>query len=348
MTKKPFFAERSVAQIRALKVEPAFTGQGLVERISDLGRGEALELKFWLMRGEHYQFNANSQKAARKAMYHEPCIKLDQAKTVEDALRETRQPHEIRRDSFDLPKSTRRIEEIYAPGFSFVPIYWRDGRVRIVPLADAMEGQRLASYAFTRKKDAILVRPYDSAKGVEKQGAHVAVIVPSTSIGMPAYKIKLSSVPVVNSPHANIVWTGFSTTYHEGKMPESKRWRFGFASGGEGESRDKVFMDAKDIAAMHGVWRYYMINEQNPTSWNFNPFPKFSQRAVDFYRHLCNNVVVFDRTVESNGNRRKLNSYEKSVLLVRLTRLEGHDKIMFWQKVRDPDRLEEYDWSIPR
>jgi len=170
--------------------------------------------------------------------------------------------------------------------------------------------------------------------------------VPAREAKKSRYDIRGENIPIVDSPEKHAIWPGFNTTYAEGRIPEHSLWSFGYKFARDQEQSNAVVLYPHDFAAALGIARHFMINEDNTTPWDMNPFAKPSQKAAEFYRTLCSNVLVQDPSLKSKDNLRKLYIPEKAILLARLVGKLGHDETIFWQAGRDPV-LSNYDWSIP-
>ena len=83
----------------------------------------------------------------------------------------------------------------------------------------------------------------------------------------------------------------------------------------------------------------------NWTALTFNPFALPSRKQAEFYTKLCNNVVIFDPTIEKPKHKlRKLYMAEKSMLLGRAMAHFGHEEFSFWNPQRD-GKYKTYNWS---
>ncbi len=347
MGKKSFFNERTEPQIRGLGISSVSVQRGLVDKILSLDASkQALELRFQLIPGRFYAGTRNSAQAARKTYKHGVYLNLSQCRTIEEALYEQRLPHEIRREDFDLKLGSKKEEDIEVQGYAFRPIQGNDVRKRLVPFPWIFEGARLFGYGI-KNTEGIKVMPYDDAERVQTEGASVPVSVPAREDKKQRYLIRVDNVAVVDNQNKHVIWPGFTTTYSEGKVSEHSFWSFGYKFINDRESSRNVILYPQDVAAMLGIVRHFLIEEENPVPWNMNPFAKPSFFAANYYRLLCNNVLVRDPKLKRKSKLRKLYIPEKSILLARLIGKFGHDETMFWQKGRDPDKIQDYDWSIP-
>ncbi len=98
-----------------------------------------------------------------------------------------------------------------------------------------------------------------------------------------------------------------------------------------------------DIAAYLAIVRD-TVKQHNLTPLEMNPFSIPSRQEVDFYKKLCNNILIFDPTLK-NRKTRKLHLDEKCILIARSIGVLGHDETMYWEPERD-GRLRDYNWNI--
>ncbi|NCO11675.1 hypothetical protein CO038_01455 [Candidatus Pacearchaeota archaeon CG_4_9_14_0_2_um_filter_39_13] len=345
MVRKKFFRERTPTQIRKLDIRPASTAKGLVDRIFELGPTEALLIRAQIIPGRFYSGNASSAEAARKAYKHGHYINLPQARSLQDAMEETRLPHEIRAEAFANHLEGESESEIQSVGYAFRPVQGRDRTKRLVPFAWLMEGARIFTYA-VQSAGGIDVKPYPDAERVETEGANIVVSVPSRTEKKERYQSRLHSVPVIDNRAKHAISLGFNSTYSEGKVPEHSLWSFGYKFKGDQEESHSLITYPHDVAGMLGVSAHFMVKMQNKVPWDMNQFAKPSQLAADFYRKLRNNVLITDPSIEGKDKNRKLYVPEVSIMLARLIGRVGTEESMFWMAGRDP-RPDSYDWSIP-
>ena len=344
MSKKAFFRERTPAEIRRLDVQKR--QYDLVKRILELdAAGEAVLINAQLIPGRFFIRAKNAAEAGRKAYKHGEYVPLNQARALGDALDETRLPHEMRRETLDRTLGSKREQEIEAIGYSFRPVQGRDRRKRLVPFAWILEGARIFAYAM-QSAGGISVFSYEGAQIVEKEGANIVVKVPAREEKKERYNIRLESIPTLDTPSKHAISLGFNSTYAEGKVPEHSLWSFGYKFKDDQEQSRAVIFYPHDVAGELAATRHFLLNDENTIPWDMNPFAKPSRLAVNFYRKLCNNVLIVDPSVKEKDKSRKLYIPEKSILLARLIGKLGHDETMFWKPKRDA-KLQDYDWSIP-
>ncbi len=319
MAKKAFFDERTPAQIKAFRLKPANMQRGLVDRILSLNPAtEAVEVMSQIIPGRFQSGGLRPQEIARKAYKHGQYVGLTCADSLDGALHEDRLPNEIREETFDTFLDGKREESIELMGYSFRPVQGRDRRKRVVPFVWVMEGARLAAYALSQTAEGLDAKPYVDARRVETEGGNIVVSVPSREDKKPRYDVRVSSVPVFDNQNKHAISLGFNTTYAEGRVPEHSLWSFGYKGAEDAEQSQQIILYPHDFAAMLGVARHFMIEEQNSVPWDMSVFAKPSREAANFYRLLCNNVLVRDPRTSSKDKLRKLYIPEKSILMARL------------------------------
>ncbi len=342
MTKKSFFRERSAAEIRHLSAKQVYSPRGLVERIDGLDpSSEAIELRTRIIPGNFYINTENSAQAARKCYKHGDLIALSQPKGQGEAYECPDIPLAIRaRDFAALGKM--KEEEINFMGYSFRPVQG-DKRKRVVPFVWLPEAERVFAYS-ENMSDGIEVKPYADARRVFRQGADVICKVPSRSKKKSKYTIRLQNVPVLGVTEKRAVVWGVKPHYERGEEPEHSTFNIKYTYESDREGSDVVTFYPHDIAAYIATAAHFW-KKHNLTPMEMNPFALFSRKGVDFYKKLCNNVVIYDPTLSSKSKLRKLNIAEKSIMLGRGIGKFGHDEFAFWNPERD-GKLKDYNWGI--
>jgi len=343
MSKKSFFNERTAAAIANLSTGRVYSPRGLVSRIDGLDpASEALELRTLIIPGRFYANVENSAEAARKCYKHGEQIALSQPQTQQEAYACRDIPLAIRaRDFAELRKM--KENEINFIGYSFRPVQGKDRRKRVVPFVWLPEAERLFTYAETMT-NGIEVKPYDDARRVAREGAEVVCKVPSRSKKHPKYLIRLENVPVIGNTERRAVAWGIKPHYESGEEPGHSIHNIRYTWADEREGSDVITFYPHDIAAYIATAGHFWKNH-NLTPMEMNPFALFSKKGADFYKKLCNNIVIYDPRLESKSKIRKLNITEKSILLGRAIGRFGHDDFAFWSPERD-GRLMDYNWRI--
>jgi len=348
MATKSFFRERTAAQIRMLKVKQVYSQRGLVKRILELNPSEeGLELRVRIIPGRFFKNTASHAEASRKCYRFGELISLSQPERQKDAYECREIPLAVRARDFMKNLENRKEEDIHYIGYSFRPVQGRDRRKRVVPFAWLLEAARLYAYAGNRSY-GITVNPYDDAARVRKEGASIFCDVPSRTRKKPRYVIRLDNVPVKGTNERMAVVWGIKSDFKID--PEHSKWNIRYTWAHDREGRDRFTFYPHDIAAYIAVMMKY-YEKHNLTPLEMNPFALPSKKEVEeFYKKLCNNVVIFDPTLSSSGKSRKrttrkLHIAEKSILIARSISVLGHDESMYWEPSRD-GLLENYNWTI--
>jgi hypothetical protein len=270
--------------------------------------------------------------SARKFMKHGPEVKPRRYHTLEQAIREALTPIQLRADAFDKLDS----EMIYC-GYSFMPL-GRDRRKRKVALIECLEGARLFAYAHQTGEE-IKIKAYDRSRKVRREGAEAVFEVPSRTEGEDFHQFKLMSIPVVDSPEKFAISLNFGSDHSCGAKRFNIRYRYSDDKEGSGI----VNVCSHEVAAYLRAIEYYK-NKHNLVPLQMCQFALPSQKTVDFYKALGNNVLVRDSARKTNGGLRHLNRAEKEIALWSLVEELGHDRTFYSKKSRDGN-LAEYDWS---
>lgn len=328
--------------ILQLKVVPVFSQKNLVERIldSDPSR-DAFQLMVRLTPGRFFINVESSAEASRKCFKHGDLIALSQPKTREDAYNCKDIPLAIRARDFDKLKDIRE-EEINFVGYSWYPVQGRDRRKRVVPFVFSPEAVRILGYA-ENLAGGIALEPYVDSRRVKREGGVVVCSVPSRTRKHPRYKVKLVHVPVEGVTERRAIVWGLRADYDNGESPEHKNYNIRYTWETSREASDVFTFYPHEIAAYIKFagesWKGH-----NLVPMEMNPFGLPSRKEAEFYKKLCNNVIVFDPTL-GGKKLRKLHLDEKCILLGRSVKVLGHDKSFYWDPPRD-GKLKDYDWRV--
>ncbi|MBS3076916.1 hypothetical protein J4233_01455 [Candidatus Pacearchaeota archaeon] len=352
MAKKSFFAERTAAQIEDLSVQEVMRQRGLVKTIDDLNPAiDALVVRAQLIPGRFFRGVETQAQASRKAYRHGDLVALSHPQTKQDCYESREIPLMMRARDF-ARLGEMKEEDINFFGYSVRP-EWGDRTKRVFPFVWIPEGVRLFGYA-ENNTGGIGVEPYADARKVRTSGASVVVSVPSRTKKNPRYKFKLVNVPFVSQTPENLASvltlrpqviqddaTGEPIT---GRTPhDNYNIRYGYEGDREGDN--PITFYPHDLAGYLGIVKG-QLGEHNMTAMEMNPFALPSRHQAEFYMKLCNNVLMFDPTLEGKTKLRKPHVAEKSLLLVRAIGVFGHDDFAFWEPARD-GKLKDYNWEIP-
>ncbi|RMD66551.1 hypothetical protein D6817_03920 [Candidatus Pacearchaeota archaeon] len=351
MTRKAFFNERSKSEILDLGLREVRRQRGLVELIDSLSSGAGLVIRAQIIPGKFFRNSNTSAKASRKCYKHGDYIPLAHPRTLSKCSESPLIPLQLRAHAFNSEAFRRtREEEINFVGYSMRP-GWSDRTRRVFPFVWMLEGARLFAYA-ENNAGGIGVEPYADARRVAREGASVVVEVPSRRRKQERYKFRLEHVPVVRSRYnlasvltlkPQIIYDETSGAIEKGRT-EHDIYNIRYTYEDESEASRQITFYPHDVAAYLGIIKHY-LSEHNLTPMEMNPFALPSRHAAEFYKKLCNNVLIFDPSLRSKDQLRKLHIAEKSILLGRAIALFGHDDFAYWDPTRD-GRLRDYDWRI--
>lgn len=343
MARKSFFRERTAADIMRLDVKQVFSQENLVKRILELEPSEGLELRVQIVPGRFFVNVSSHAEASRKCYKFGELISLSQPESQQDAYESSEIPLEIRARDFEEKIEGKKENEIHFIGYSFRPVQGRDRRKRVVPFVWLLEAARLYAYA-KNMSQGITIKPYDAAKRVKKEGASIICEVPSRTKKKPRYTIRLDNVPVEGTEERKAIVWGLKSEFSTN--PKHRFYNIRYTWKHDREGRDRITFYPHDIAAYIAVMMEY-YKKHNLTLFEMNPFALPSREEVEFYKRLCNNVVIFDPTLSTSKRKntiRKLHVAEKSILIARSIKVLGRDESMHWDPIRDGD-LADYNWE---
>jgi hypothetical protein len=347
MSKKAFFKERTIAQIRELNPKAVYKQRGLIERIDDLGTEEGLILNCQIIPGRFFRNTENAREASRKCYKHGETLRLRYPATKGECDKSSLIPLKLREEAVSKLRGMNE-EEIEYIGFSSKPT-WDDRTERITPFVWCPEALRLFAYS-ENTTDKIRVRVYKDAQRARGEGAMVLAEVPSRRKNVDKYMFRLLHVPVVRSQYnLSSVSILKPAQLQEGarivsqRVPhDSANIRYPYET--DPQKSEVITFYPSDIAAYIGVIRDETSNH-NLTPLEMNPFALFSRRGAEIYKKLCNNLAVYDPSLNTKYKLRKPHIAEKSILLARAIGKFGHDEIAYWDPSRD-GRLKDYSWEI--
>lgn len=353
MTKKSFFKERTVEQIRNMNCYTVRGPRDLVERVQGLNHDDSLLIQYPGLTPHKFSRNSrNSAEASRRNLKHGFYLFVDQPYSIDAARATTEIPMQLRQRALEEGLEHRSEPSTFALGYSFRPIVGKDRNKRIfVPFYSIMEGCKRDTYdQFIKENYAHLgvgssIETYEDARLVPEIGAEAVVTVPSSTKGKGRYRIKWKHVAVHDSPDKRVIWWGTRPAY-EKKGPEHSseseplhrvyNVRYGNRS-------DDEFTYPHDVHAHQALIRHFM-RRGNLTPLEGSQYAIPSQEAVAFYTKLCNNVIVNDSTIQAKHKLRKLHIDEKSTMMARFAGQVGAWKSFFWDPERD-GRIRDYDWG---
>jgi hypothetical protein len=351
MTKKSFFDEREVREIKELNPKKVYDARGLVRRIIDLDPScESLELRFPITPGRFFFGRLTGAEASRKCYKHGDLISLSQPETQQDAYKCKEIPLAIRARDFSKLEKMKE-EDIDFIGYSFRPVQGRNRTKRIVPFVWCAEAVRLWGYSENMTHGINVDTRYVDSKRVKLEGGEVLCEVPSRTRKKPRYKFKLLHVPVEGATERRaVVWSlepalfiGEEGEIEGGRVPHDS-YRIKYTGENVREGSQNIVFYPHDIAAYIGIVKSFTA-QHNLTPFEMNPFILISRKGAQFYKNTCNNILIYDPTIQSKDHLRKLHIDEKSILFARAIGVLSHDEIAYWSPERD-GKLKDYDWSI--
>ncbi|MBI5798120.1 hypothetical protein HZA98_04420 [Candidatus Woesearchaeota archaeon] len=321
--KKRFFREpikTEIQEFHAVEVE-----KDLVETILSIAESDYILLPKGLV-PEKYPSSWNFLR-------HGPFVRAGLRERVTSFVKGARVPVDFRIDSFGALESQAYAGYAYSP-LTIVPYVHRDTRERRVSLVECLEGARIDAYVHQVPAAHVGIEEYSRAGAVKKDGAIFHVHVPRRIKGMRRYQFNINHVPVIdNADKWGIAWATM-TQGHDCLRGEYLNIRFAKQDTG-------VFnWCAHEIAGYFAVIR--TLNERgNKVPLQMSQFALPTPLTVDFYKRLCDSVLVHDEELESKDKIRKLNKAEKEILLWGLVGKKGHHPTFFAK-----DKIKDYDWSL--
>ena len=350
MVKKAFFQERTARQIQSLNPKRVYNQRGLVERIDDLSPEETLEIRTRITPGRFFQGKKTGEEASGKAYKHGDFLRLSHPKTQKECYECSEIPLATRARDFSQLQEMRE-GEINFIGYSTQTTFG-DRIKRVFPFVWMPEGARVFAYA-EQMPEGIEVKTYGDAKRVRREGADVVVTVPSRREKLGRYRFRLLHVPIIRGREnlATVLQLKPALIVDEETgEPESQRtphdlYNIRYTGETDPEASKVITFYPQDVAAYLAITKDQR-KKHNWTPLEMNPFALPSKHQAQFYRKLCNNIVIYDPSLDSKDKLRKLHLDEKCIFLARGIKKFGHDDFCFWDRDRD-GKLKDYDWSIP-
>ncbi len=215
------------------------------------------------------------------------------------------------------------------------PYNHRDTRVRRVSLVECLEGARLYAYTHQVVMASIDVEHYTEAKAVEKDGAVFHVHVPSRGKGAPRYRFNITSVPIIdNAQKWGIAW-GAASEGHDCLRGMYMGLRYA------SKEDSQVFNWCAHEIAAYIAMMGEMSKKGNRVPLQMSQIALPTQLTVDFYKRLCDSVLIHDEELQSKNKLRVLNKAEQEILLWGLVHKRGHHPTFFAD-----GNVSKYDWNL--
>lgn len=325
MPHKRFFQEPSKTDIAKLDCEEA--KDNLVERIMRLQEGYGLCIARPLIPSRY--------ESSWHFLRHGTRVRATGLDAVMGTIRGRGTPVDLRMRAFQKVQDTPGIYSgyEYEPReiHPYAPV---DTRVRRVSLVEVLEGARIYAYVHQVPMAGIDIERYENAEAVGKDGAVYPVKVPSRTKGRRRYNFNMLSVPLRdNLQKWKIAW-GTASQGHD-----CKRGQYMFRYSKKEDS--EIFnWCAHEIAAYLEITGMHR-KEKNRVPLQMSQIALPTPQAVEFYKRLCDSVLIEDAALAASDKRRVLNKAEQEILLWGLVQKKGHHATFFAQ-----DHLKEYDWNL--
>lgn len=333
MTKKTYFQEPTLASI-------VNSGEPLI--VNDVSQIASTLLE---LRDGHYvviegNLVPDSYPNSRKFLKHAPFVQVKHPDSIDEAVEMMQLPWQYRKVTFD------KLPHFYFPGYSVKPYaqFQDDKRERRVRLVELCEALRILSYGLQQGSDIKIERIYAESKRASKDGATIAVSVPSRTDGQPRYRFKMTSVVLdANDPSAHAVANGFHTDI---SFP-AKRWFFRYNYYDVKEDSNVVNIFAPEIAAYFKlIYRgLHELDKPNQAPLAMSIFGIPTRLTTDYYKKLLSKVVVRDSKPDKPDKKRKPNKAEQEIMLWALVKEKGYMNTLFRRKKID-ENLKDIEWKI--
>ncbi|MDP3728659.1 MAG: hypothetical protein Q8R18_04365 [bacterium] len=325
---KAYFQEPTKGEISQYTRREA--QNNLVDRISSLGEQEHILINRILI-PENYN---NSWHFLR----HGDRVHLRFRDLIQRSIskRNAAVPVDLRIREFDALKEKAGAFS----GYDYTPLdikpyNHQDTRTRRVSLVECLEGARIYAYTHQVPMPPIEVEQYTDAKAVEKDGAFFHVHVPSRIKGQGRYRFNLTSVPIRDNLNKwSIAWA----TASEGH--DCLRGMYMGIRYAQKEDSQIFNWCAHEIAAYIATMNK-MNHRGTRTPLQMSQIALPTQLTVNFYKRLCDSVLINDAKVGEKENIRVLNKAEQEYLLWGLVHKKGHNPTFFAEA-----NLKNYDWKL--
>jgi hypothetical protein len=310
MSKKQYFEERTLAEIRKLNSKRVYNGYGLVDKINGL-TNDGLEIRVAILPG---RFLFEDRKSS-KTMKHGDSLKIHVPETIEEAVERKEKPTDLIRREIES-MSLEKEEQLRLLGIHWYPPGYNDRRKRFLPFVSILEGEKI--FAYSEEFAKMEIEDYASSKRVLREGGQFVVSVPSREEKGDRYKLRIQHVPIERSDETFSSTWNFKSDFI-GKVPG-----FNFYNGlrytylDDVESSDRITIYPQEVAGQLAINQHCRLQGNNVPE-EMTPILRLDERFSDFYNKLLNNVYI----VDTGNKERKLNMAEKSILLGRAIKVFG-------------------------
>ncbi len=324
MVKKSFFHQPTASQIaRRNKID--ISPLELDTALTSLKESENYILVSGILVPEEYDSH-------RKFIKHAPEIIARHPPSQIETQNLGQFPYQSKREQLE-----KLSDEIYA-AWGFYPFHL-DRRKRRILFTTDFESAQLYSYAHQSETE-IIVKPYDDARKVAREGAVVHVEMPSRTEGNDRYKFNIMSVPVIDSPDKFVIAHNLGTNHSCPDVDFRIRYRYESLA----ETSQLVNLDAHVGAGYLAIIDYYWNENRNRVPLNCGQFDIPTIQALEFYKTLIGRVLI----KESNNKKpRKLDRAEKNIAIFNRLKSHGYNWVFFPTKsMKSQTNVRDYDWSF--
>ncbi|RME77632.1 hypothetical protein D6774_03785 [Candidatus Woesearchaeota archaeon] len=258
---------------------------------------------------------------ANKFKKHARTVRLRRYRSDQEARQDQKTPVLLREEAFNA------IKDPFFCGYSY-KARGLDQRTVIVSLDQCVAGALL--YIYDARLGNQDITFYAQSKRVEREGCDVVVSIPSRRKKHPRYTISFHQVPFSDTEQKYALWQKMRWDHtNEHQRYRELRKKFSWQK----ECSTYIPATAQPIAAYLKIINAAVNEQKNIVPLQMNPFAIPTQRTVDVYLKMYNNLLIRDE-----GGLRKPNQAESEIILWELVRQQGHDKTFYAKK-----KLVEYE-----
>jgi hypothetical protein len=352
MSQKSFFRDKTIREIRDIKLKKIYTQNNLIKRILDLDPSvEGIELRSIITPSKYLANKRSGARSSRLNFKHGNYIRLSQPRTQSEAHSCKDIPLKIRERDFNQLTKLKEVENNFL-GYVFRPVQGKVRSKRIVPFWSLLEGARLYAYSEQASAD-IKIENYKDSKRVSREGATIVCEVPSRTKKHPRYKFALEHVPVDGTTEKRgVVWSINPKILLDDESFEPilgrtahELYNIRYTPLTSREESKVITFYPHDVAAYAKIIDKLWNEERNITPLEMSPFALPSQKGVDIYKKISNNLLVYDKTLKSKHKLRKPHLNEVCTLFGRSVGILGPKETLYCDEERD-GKLKNYDWKV--
>ncbi len=325
-TKKYFFKEDTKSEI----AEKNFInlGENWLELLSELAFSDNYTIIPAKISG--------NDEIQRRFIKHGRELKLERTYSCLDASK-SKNPLTLMREA------TKDLGKFSPSCYSFKPYFGTDTRTRRVSLVDCVYAARL--YAMSEQIDGekIIVKPYEDAAIVRKEGAQIYVKIPSTTSEEEPHEFIFNFVPINKNRKNNnkVTWLKLSSD-HVCNYKRFRELKYNFEDSNSSSKTNEFCFH--EIAGYLGIIDFFKNGKKkNLIPLNMSPFAIPSLDTALFNVALENNLLIYDETIDSKNGLRKPKIADKEIFNWARVNSLGYNFTFFADKKRDGD-LRDYRW----